>query len=497
MEYDHTSDLLEDFLNLFENSEDYNVKIEVGRTPNVREFEAHSIILSARSNYFQKAFLNYWANSEEKPIIFKQPNISPSIFEILLKYIYTGLISFDNKVNKLNLVDVIIAADELELRDIVQQLEKQLLQNESDWQFPKDFIKIHQQKQFPKLYNFALGFICRNPKIIFESEDFLRMDETILIQLLKCDYLELKEIEIWKYVINWGIKNTDSILDDDLTKWAPMKFMDLEKTLHNCLPHVRFFQMSSNDYKKVRTDFKNILPQGLDDEIILYFLNLNPPNPPNPPNPEPSNNVLPLRILAYPLESKIINAKDAAFIASWIDKKQGEPYHFNDLPYEFKLIYRASRASREGSDVKNFHDCCDNKGPTVVIIKVQDTNEIIGGYNQLDWRSAKYNHDFYNEYECKTSNSFIFSLTNRAIPTLSRVSSIIWCKNKGPCFGLRDLWIQNDSPLNNIVGKSKRRSYEKKIINRENFKIEEYEVFQIIDSRTVHKLPLLHSQTPI
>ncbi|CAG8580894.1 20077_t:CDS:2, partial [Rhizophagus irregularis] len=152
----------------------------------------------------------------------------------------------------------------------------------------------------------------------------------------------------------------------------------------------------------------NILPQGLDDEIILYFLNLNPPNPPNPPNPEPSNNVLPLRILA-----------------------------------------------------------------------------------------AKYNHDFYNEYECKTSNSFIFSLTNRAIPTLSRVSSIIWCKNKGPCFGLRDLWIQNDSPLNNIVGKSKRRSYEKKIINRENFKIEEYEVFQIIDSRTVHKLPLLHSQTPI
>ncbi|CAB5393010.1 unnamed protein product [Rhizophagus irregularis] len=273
--------------------------------------------------------------------------------------------------------------------------------------------------------------------------------------------------------------------------------MDLEKTLHNCLPHVRFFQMSSNDYKKVRTDFKNILPQGLDDEIILYFLNLNPPNPPNPPNPETSNNVLPLRILAYPLESKIINAKDAAFIASWIDKKQEEPYHFNDLPYEFKLIYRASRASREGSDVKNFHDCCDNKGPTVVIIKVQNTNEIIGSYNQLDWRSAKYNHDFYNEYECKTSNSFIFSLTNRAIPTLSRVSSIIWCKNKGPCFGLRDLWIQNDSPLNNIVGKSKRRSYEKKIINRENFKIEEYEVFQIIDSRTVHKLPLLHSQTPI
>ncbi|PKC72956.1 hypothetical protein RhiirA1_451703 [Rhizophagus irregularis] len=114
----------------------------------VKSYKFALFVIRCWSNYFQKAFLNYWANSEEKPIIFKQPNISPSIF-ILLKYIYTGLISFDNKVNKLNLVDVIIAADELELRDIVQQLEKQLLQNESDWQFPKDFIKIHQQKQFP------------------------------------------------------------------------------------------------------------------------------------------------------------------------------------------------------------------------------------------------------------------------------------------------------------------------------------------------------------
>ncbi|GBB93831.1 hypothetical protein RclHR1_02240003 [Rhizophagus clarus] len=495
MEYDYTSDLLQDFANLFENSDDYDVKITVGKTPNSKEFEAHSTILSARSTYFQRTFLKYWVNSE-KPIIFEKPDVSPSIFKILLRYIYTGLISFDNKVNKVSLVDVIIAADELELNAVVHQLENKLLQNESDWQFPKDFIKICQQKKkFLKLYKFALEFICKNPKIIFESEDFLKMDETILIQLLECDYLELKEIEIWKYLIKWGIKNTDSILDDDLTKWKQMNYMQLEKTLQNCIPYIRFLQMSPNDYIKVRNDFKSILPDGLDDKVIKYFLNS---------NPEPSNNVLSSRILEHPLESKIINAKDAAFIASWVNKKQGEPYHFNNLPYEFKLIYRAGR---EGSNVNNFHDCCDNKGPTVVVIKVQDTNEIIGGYNQLDWRSAKstgnepsfllyHNRDFYNEYQCETPSSFIFSLTNRAIPILSRVSSkkeaIIWCKNKGPCFGLQDLWIQNDSPLNNIVGESKQRSYEKKIIDRENFVIEEYEVFQIIDSRRDSKSYFRH-----
>jgi len=195
------------------------------------------------------------------------------------------------------------------------------------------------------------------------------------------------------------------------------------------------------------------------------------------------------------LESKIINAKDAALIASWIDKKAGESYHFNDLPYDFKLIYRASR---EGFNVNNFHDYCDNKGPTVVIIKIRNSGEIIGGYNQLDWRSVKsirnetsfllsHNRDFYNDHECEASNSFIFSLTNRAIPTLSRVSSkkeaIIWCRNKGPCFGLQDLWIQSGSSIHNVIGKSEQRSYEKKIIDKVTFEIEEYEVFQIIDKR--------------
>ncbi|CAB4387698.1 unnamed protein product [Rhizophagus irregularis] len=61
------------------------------------------------------------------------------------------------------------------------------------------------------------------------------------------------------------------------------------------------------------------------------------------------------------------------------------------------------------------------------------------------------NRDFYIDHKCKTSNSFIFSLSslsNGVIPRLSQVKSkkeaIIWCKNKGPCFGLQDLWIKRN-----------------------------------------------------
>ena len=61
------------------------MKIEVGKEPNAKKFDAHSIILSATSIYFQKAFLKYWEDGKEEPFIFKKTNISPSIFKILLK----------------------------------------------------------------------------------------------------------------------------------------------------------------------------------------------------------------------------------------------------------------------------------------------------------------------------------------------------------------------------------------------------------------------------
>src|SRR6266498_5134291 len=60
--------------------------------------------------------------------------------------------------------------------------------------------------------------------------------------------------------------------------------------------------------------------------------------------------------------------------------------------------------------------------------------------------------------------------------------------NKGPCFGSSDLCIKNGSSSNIVTGESKKHSYENKILDRETFEIEEYEVFQIIDKRYIRKM---------
>ncbi|CAG8632299.1 15955_t:CDS:2, partial [Acaulospora morrowiae] len=461
-----------DFAKLYENPEDYNVKIIVGEEPNVEEFKAHSLILTSRSAYFKSTL--YSRLLENGIIIFNKPNISPSVFKLLLKYIYTGVISVEN--NEVSLVDIAIASDELQLHEVYQQFEESLIEDESTWK-QRDIITVLQHDHLTTLYSVAVKLACKNSEEIFKSEEFFRMKETHLINLLKRDDLELDEIEIWEYLIQWGIKNS-SILDDDIKKWTPKSFTSLKISLRNCIRYVRFFQMSSGDYTKVRDNFKDILPDGLDDEITLYF---------SDSNFKPSIDILPLR--KHPFESNIINAKDAGIIASWMDKRK-TPYHFTNIPFRFKLIYRASR---DGFKIQNFHNHCDNKGPTLVVIKARHSGQIVGGYNPLKWCGVKSDDERSSllsnnsDHQYKTSDSFIFSVTNRTAPILSRVSSreeaIIWCKNKGPCFGLQDLRIHSSNSLNDVICKSRKHSYEKKIINRETFEMEEYEVFQIIDER--------------
>ena len=63
-----------------------------------------------------------------------------------------------------------------------------------------------------------------------------------------------------------------------------------------------------------------------------------------------------------------------------------------------KLLYRASR---DGWNVSDFHRLCDEKGPTVVIVKVSN-GRLCGGYCSIGWKSdGGWQHD---------NNSFVFSL---------------------------------------------------------------------------------------
>ena len=69
--------------------------------------------------------------------------------------------------------------------------------------------------------------------------------------------------------------------------------------------------------------------------------------------------------------SSILNGEEAFIkqLQRWLGRK-----------CKWNLCYRASR---DGWRARDFHRLCDNKGPTVVLIKVN--NYIFGGYTDQNW----------------------------------------------------------------------------------------------------------------
>jgi hypothetical protein len=78
-------ELSNDYRKLFEEEIGYDVIIYAGEEPNVKEIHAHSNILCIRSQYFRAAFSNEWAEKKDGKFILKKPNISPHLFNIILK----------------------------------------------------------------------------------------------------------------------------------------------------------------------------------------------------------------------------------------------------------------------------------------------------------------------------------------------------------------------------------------------------------------------------
>ena len=79
------SSLSKDLSLILNDADDFNVIIQVGENQNTKEFRAHSVILRARSPYFKGALSNNWITKKNDMIMFNKPNITPTVFDMILK----------------------------------------------------------------------------------------------------------------------------------------------------------------------------------------------------------------------------------------------------------------------------------------------------------------------------------------------------------------------------------------------------------------------------
>jgi hypothetical protein len=410
----------------------------------------------------------------------------------LFRFIYCGKIDL-TKLQGLEVLKFLIAVDELNIQILIPRVQEYLIKHRHEFllQNPVELLEmIYQHESFTDLLNYCLEKICDKPEILFNSDKsinlktplfefllkqenlvericgepeilfnydkFIDLEAPLLEFLLKRDDLSLDEIEIWNSLLKWGLAQNPSI-SKDITKWSEEENTIMERTLHRFVPLIRLYHISSEDFLDKVYPLKHLLPKDLVDNLFTFYLapnrisNLDIQQPRQPKD-----------------DSILIKRQHFSIFASWIDKKD---LHYNkkNIPYNFNLLYRASR---DGNTTAAFHAKCDNKGASITIAKITNSEQIVGGYNPLVWDSSQ-------SYK-STADCFIFSFANRTNLQTAKVGysksdqdSIACYSEHGPVFGRgNDLrcdcsnWYgyPNSYPNINIPVK---------------FTTEDYEVFQV------------------
>jgi hypothetical protein len=359
------------------------------------------------------------------------------------------------------LLDLLIAADELNIQTLISHIQGYLIHYRYEFlqQNPAEILeaiyKVYQSDTFAGLWEFFLETICDKPDLLFNSNKLSRLSAPILELLLKRDDLLLDEIKVWNNLINWCLAQHPSI-QHDIEKLNKEEITAMERTLQRFISLIRFYHISSEDFYSKVYLFKKLLSKNLINDMLKFHL-------------------VPNKKLGDDIQLPRIQFQYFAIVSSWIEKRNEtyyRDYGLKDIPYHFKLIYHTSKDDKTPGA---FHEKCDNKGPTIVIIKIKESKQIIGGYNPFSWDSSK-SYKF-------TTDSFMFSFTDRKDTKTAKVSysngihSIGCYPTYGPIFG-GDFFCKNDGTSWNYYDNF--FSYPGIDIPIGNIDVDYYEVFQII-----------------
>src|SRR3954451_6323323 len=156
-----------------------------------------------------------------------------------------------------------------------------------------------QSNNLPKLQQFCADIIAKSPEKIFKSTYFTSLPEKFLVQIIKNDDLQMKEVEIWEHVLKWGLaQNPTLILDPDT--WSDDDFKSMENTLQHCLPSIRFFSLSSKEFSQKARPYKKLLNRQLYEDLSNSYMD---------PDSEPNENISPPRNIKINgiIDSNIVN----------------------------------------------------------------------------------------------------------------------------------------------------------------------------------------------
>ncbi|CAG8582829.1 15922_t:CDS:2 [Cetraspora pellucida] len=156
-------------------------------------------------------------------LVLKKPNISAFTFEIILKYLYCGIVDFKRQ-KKETILELLIAVDELGIQRLINSVQEFLIQNclrflQFDLMKMLNFITCHNS--FDNLKKASLNTLTKNCK------NFLQQDPVTLLHF---------------------IIHHETFNDLRKTSLDSIYFKTLEKSLYGLIQLIRFHQMNREEF---------------------------------------------------------------------------------------------------------------------------------------------------------------------------------------------------------------------------------------------------------
>ena len=168
-----------------------DVTVHIG----TKQYTVHRISLACYSDYFAEVFYNQ-KNKQNIPINIRLNGIAPASFEVLLEYIYSGVLPITPEF----VGDLMTMAENLKMPK-VKSLVIDYMESLSSIQA---LAIVTKEKIFGPVYDKAIVAVCEQFNAFTMETVFLDIDIETLIFILSSDRLNISsELDVFKAAIRW------------------------------------------------------------------------------------------------------------------------------------------------------------------------------------------------------------------------------------------------------------------------------------------------------
>ncbi|CAG8656617.1 22226_t:CDS:2 [Dentiscutata erythropus] len=183
-------------------------------------------------------------------------------------------------MNYVEAINLLMAVDELLLHDVTDKIIIYISQKLEKF-ITNDAIGVLQLVfQYEICEPFrepCLHLICIYPYKLFEHREFTQLDKSILMLILQRDDLgRLSEINIWKYLVKWGIGQNSILQGRKVETWNNDDYVILKNAINDFIPLIQAAKELGLgkivDYLLARANFTKIVLSKLNDTEVLQLI---------------------------------------------------------------------------------------------------------------------------------------------------------------------------------------------------------------------------------